>query len=672
MASSSSSSAPSCTTSYTGLCSAVLLSAAPGSPPSVLTNYSDWAVSDAYVPLRANGASANCLTAASYFLCGIHVPVCSSGNNNNNNNNGVLYSCKSTCTNYLIQCGPYLTDANWPISCDETLSGLPAPLSDVECLYPPALVLTATEVLPVSIEQSTAAASAASTTTSSASTATQSSPTSKPSSSSTSVPQAVQTSCPPPLVYLEDPPASCNGTCCPICPPVNVMTRPGLMRSLWLYNHIPIVVISSLCALIVIVTHLVLPNRRNQRGAFVISLNAAILIECLSIVIGIPNPSLTLCKSTYESADIHYSWCRAQGFIFVLGFHGIALSTSLIIFNLHMILVWKKRFIECNYMLALVIVWAVAVLFSLLPIGYLKIEPLPDFICSVRPANLALYIFLPQALFIFSLLPIQISTLVYSMRTRKLPTTDADRHLVRSEIRFQWRAVFLSLLFQVSWWAVFAVFLQFSQFSDRSALKDLAIWPGYANINTSPRLDYIKDWLACLDANAPNGQELCAGIISDNSPKLPINIFLLDTHLLCGLYSFIIFVATNTAVLQEWRDCLFPKYAAKRTIPIVLTHADLTVSPDTSRPPGFLRSIGKIVDEGRNSGSWTSRGDAADPWSRRGRSGEILGALDEVEMEESPAESSLGRRKSSGRRGTSMQSSQGRVPSTAGEQSLST
>ncbi|KAI9330217.1 hypothetical protein DFJ73DRAFT_859139 [Zopfochytrium polystomum] len=400
-----------------------------------------------------------------------------------------------------------------------------------------------------------------------------------------------------------------NGTCCLPCPSAFFVETPGFMDKIFKYDYTTVTIVSSVSAVIVLFSLLLIPaaNRhasmrlspspnlpRSQtssssdsanRGvlsrdgapfgswtsvttnilsngrAFVVCMNVAIVVEIAAVFMSVFNPKSTICDGDFDSGNQgNNSRCFLQGVVFIFGVHLVSLSMASILLNLHLTVVWKNKFFERNYGWVISVILLVAIGLTVVPAVMNNIIGLPGFICSVDPARMIRYLYLPQVPFVLVPFILQVITLIYSIvRGRKsISRLDETRHNVRREIRAQWRAVILSILFQISWIALFLAFLQFR------LTAEAVTTPGQLSPTTQG--SWVRQWFLCLlsHAQAGDGQAQCAPIVTANTPSIPTIATLLSLHLLMGLYSVFVFVLTNPPVLREWRIFLFPKSAREK------------------------------------------------------------------------------------------------------------
>ncbi|KAI9355446.1 hypothetical protein DFJ73DRAFT_825742 [Zopfochytrium polystomum] len=554
--------------------------------------------SNELLALSAYNASDACLAVANQFLCGVSLPLCG-----NDDASFLLYPCVTACSSFLQSCGPYFGNSTlWPFSCYGNLGFVNVTLSNTNCLDPTdTLTDTLTESFtdtpeetPTRTENESSSNFTSSPSSTSAITAAADSPSGSVSSGPSGLPTASPSPstgtgnsstglvCPPPLELTSEPAGVCIFNCCLPCPAAFTAEKPGYLESLWKYNHATFAFSAVICAALVIITFVALPNRRTPHGAYVISLNIAIALEAVSILISIPNPAATLCDGRFAPADpLGNRRCMTQAFLFILGLNGIVLSVFVILLNLHLTVMWGNKLLERRYLVILCLIWGLAVFSALIPTLLRKMSAMPGFVCLIDIDSLVPLVFGPEAIFIFGAFILQVATLVYSVRNSRkgVPTTDVKRHIVRREIRTQWRGVILSLLFQLSWSGLLALYFLYKQL-----IADISYNPKEAGSNP-----WVKDWYLCLIRNQPNGQAACYNIVEANTPKVAFVAFFLDIHLSGGIFSFLIFVATNFGVLYDWREVLFPSLSRRTRTEIIVTSEDM-ISLDPTQPRRFLKS----------------------------------------------------------------------------------
>ncbi|KAI9332276.1 hypothetical protein DFJ73DRAFT_799568 [Zopfochytrium polystomum] len=571
-------------------------------PPSALVAEQQ-SLSPMLVSLLASNPSLDCLNIALPYLCGYYIPECIDGDPNN-----LAFACKSTCLDFVSLCGPFLNGSSIPAACDVSSTGVPL-VDDQNCLFrasapssTPSIPVTATSpdstsgaLATTSVSAATNSSNSVATSAATVSSSTTASTTKTVTTPSTASPSAspvtngnsTASACPPPFEYSSRAPAAgaCFAACCIPCPGAFYVERPGFIDNLWKFNYSILSSASAVSALIVILTFAFLPSRRLRKGhaVFVITLNLAIIVESIAVIMSIPQPSASLCDDRFSASTQQSNpRCLAQGIIVTFGLNAIVFSVALILANLHLTVVWKSQFFERNIVSCVLAVWILAAGYTAVPVSLRGIIASPGFICVVNPNNMYEYLFGPQIAVMALALVMQITTLVYSIANsrKSVPTTDEKRYIIRREIRTQWRAVFMAILFQISWGSLLGAFLQFR-----------ALYNVFGGLRTSPvRATWVYEWVQCLYANNPNGRTACYRIISANIPAELVIVIFISLHLLSGVFSLFIFVLSNKAVMAEWRSKLLPWLDKKRTTEIVVSSQELTAGVDPQRPRDYLKT----------------------------------------------------------------------------------
>ncbi|KAI9343048.1 hypothetical protein DFJ73DRAFT_842044 [Zopfochytrium polystomum] len=391
--------------------------------------------------------------------------------------------------------------------------------------------------------------------------------------------------CPPPFESVANTTgitACFFNSCCLPCPNSFAIHPQGVMHRFWKILT-AVTAVSAASAAAVVVSFAVLPGQRalakRQGGAFAVSLNVGVLMECAAVLVSSPNPERGLCASHFVDATMQNSGqCLGQGLLFVAGLHGVVGSMALILLNLHLSAVWKVQLLERFYYLTLSIMWVGIAIVTAIPAFVGIIHSSPGFLCLPHFPDLLLYVVVPEFLLVFTSVVLQIATLVYTFRNlqKSIPTTDERRHILRREIRLQWRSVLLSILFQLSWWGLIIAYL--------------VLRPAFLILSepTGRGLDLYTNWVTCLYENSPDGQDACSGKLTSSIPHLSAMGVLISLHLLGGVFSLIVFVLTNGPVLREWQKVLLPWTVRNSVREVEVTPTEV----NSSRPSGFyLRSF---------------------------------------------------------------------------------
>ncbi|KAJ3308374.1 hypothetical protein HDU76_003989 [Blyttiomyces sp. JEL0837] len=206
--------------------------------------------------------------------------------------------------------------------------------------------------------------------------------------------------------------------------------------------------------------------------------------------------------------------CLSQGFLFTLGVHAVVAFAAVIVWNLHLTVVWRNRVLDKRPRIVAGIVWIYSIMMSLIPVFTNNIENIPGAFCMVSyNASLPMF-FGPQSVFVFPSLFLHLITASYIFqvyrKNRKYTQYESDgaissvsgggssgvtrRHFnwVREQWNVQWRGAVLVFLLDSVWLSLAIVYYLGFKFTIK--LEDA----------------WVTQWLTCLFINAPNGQDQCA------------------------------------------------------------------------------------------------------------------------------------------------------------------
>ncbi|KAJ3090476.1 hypothetical protein HK102_003620 [Quaeritorhiza haematococci] len=68
---------------------------------------------------------------------------------------------------------------------------------------------------------------------------------------------------------------------------------------------------------------------------------------------------------------------------------------------------------------------------------------------------------------------------------------------------------------------------------------------------------WVQEWLNCVFANDPNGQEVCTHIAQANLPNDALTESVFSLWFLCGIWATIL-IGTSPALMAEWLQVWFP------------------------------------------------------------------------------------------------------------------
>ncbi|KAI9222987.1 hypothetical protein BC828DRAFT_403550 [Blastocladiella britannica] len=382
----------------------------------------------------------------------------------------------------------------------------------------------------------------------------------------------------------------CFGRCCFPCPKMQVFYEEGKVNNV---DKITIIVraVSSVAALYVFVSYLVLPNKRKHPAIIVFFFAMAMTFWMGNIWLSFPDARQVQCAVDAQSGDglsevlesrfATNQQCTIQGTFLVFFAHLAIVWAVYLVFNLHLSAVWRSNFLERNFHSTSLFCWLWPLGFTIAAYGMGAIEYNAGATCFLSVAQSGTLFFYPLAgligvatlLHSWTFLTIARSSFKESMsldnsgpmsqtgsrnksadpyagQSSSYPTTSQSmasgaqgsggasgrrraKHAARA-VKVQWRALLLSLELIVT----FIIFFFFYNFE---ATK-LAI------TGTEP---WFQQWVRCTIIDK-RGQNICA---AEAAPNLPSFWLMVTTDMivsLAGVLLFIIFGA-RMSLVYEWR-----------------------------------------------------------------------------------------------------------------------
>ncbi|KAF0548391.1 g-patch domain-containing protein [Gigaspora margarita] len=368
-------------------------------------------------------------------------------------------------------------------------------------------------------------------------------------------------SCPAPLIAspIDHTSKTCIGGCCIPCPYINNFYPPGQIDTI--YTVLSIVrVISFSCILFIVLSYLVLPNKREQPALIVLFFNMCLLVFLSVTFFYIGDHKAVQCANNFTQSTMENNiLCGIQGVLLILSTFLLILFCFLLILHLHIQTVWKSNLLQRYYVHAQVIIWIISLLFTFMPAATKNITFDFGAVCLVSGQISKPMFWFPLACFVIPAFLIHIMTFIHISKAQWTLARDfEDSSLgtivtsssatmdnitsqdVLNVIKIQWRSLLLTMIMLFTY-SVFMVY---------SILATNQLSPLLSGL-TDP---WISEWITCLMNHklTNDGQSKCAHI---SLKHVPDAIFLTIAELLTaslGISIFLVF-GTSVGLLREWR-----------------------------------------------------------------------------------------------------------------------
>jgi len=389
-----------------------------------------------------------------------------------------------------------------------------------------------------------------------------------------SPPLLVNGECPYPLVSLKSTGLSesntsfCLNGCCLSCPIANNFYKENQIDLIF---HVlsAIRVISFICVLIIVVSYIVLPNKREHPAITVLCFNISLLIFTGVTFFYVGDIRRIQCADLITQATIqNNAICGIQGIIVVFATFLLILWCFLLILHLHFQTVWGSNIIQKYHLFSHISVIALSVTFTILPSAMGKISFGFGAVCLVSPGydstlfwyplgvfaipgfmiHFCTFLFIGKSQFMSSMYYHDDSTMSQEIsKSSGVLTNVTGQEIVRA-IRIQWRALMLALALLITYviyWTYIAIEV------DKIEPK-----------NFHPLQPWTLNWLKCIFENgmkSKDAQNICSSYAIDNLPKLSHLVVAETSTATLGIIIFIIF-GTSVDLWTEWRLYIINKF----------------------------------------------------------------------------------------------------------------
>ncbi|KAI8368143.1 uncharacterized protein BYT42DRAFT_585453 [Radiomyces spectabilis] len=376
-------------------------------------------------------------------------------------------------------------------------------------------------------------------------------------------------SCPAP--FLKDPlakqgttdttnPTYCRFGCCVPCPAQELFYNEGWMVHGFLATDI-VRFISAVASFVILVSYLVLPDKRRHPSLAILNLSLAIFLFSMTVFFSIGDPRRLQCAADHinPGQQDNNMLCAAQGAILIFASLATCTWCAALILNLHFHTVWNSSFFANRYYILYVVCWGIPTAVMVVALGMHVIKFEFANLCLVSVDQIFNLFFYPMAAVVCPAFLLHICTFLYiakvafregieSEMTQSLSTSSstqiqraasAQRHKhVVTAVKIQWRGLLLAILSCGT-----VIFYWIFYLTQIHRLTDLE---GDQSITTR--------WLQCMLLEDSN-QNACVGIVSPHLPPFGLMITAEALVSLIGVWLFLIF--GKRSLWREWNDMLY-------------------------------------------------------------------------------------------------------------------
>ncbi|KAI8377588.1 uncharacterized protein BYT42DRAFT_614261 [Radiomyces spectabilis] len=357
-------------------------------------------------------------------------------------------------------------------------------------------------------------------------------------------------------------PRSCRYGCCIPCPAQNYFYRVGWAETGFLVTNI-IRCISAVLSLFIVISYLVLPDKRRHPSLLILNLSIGVFLFNLTVFFSIGDPVGLQCASDVinESTQDNNALCAAQGAVLIFAAFATCLWCAALIINLHVYTVWNRNYFTERYLYLNAVCWGIPAAMTAVALGLHSIKFEFANLCLVKLDYISEILFYPMAAIICPSFIIHIATFFYiakvafreGVRSEMSQTLSAASHNteqhainvkrrhhkhVIAAVKIQWRALLLAV---VACGTVLFYWLFY-----------LLQVPKITNLDRN--LEITSDWIACI--LMPGGsQNSCVSIIS---PYLPPYGLMITAELLVsliGIWLFLMFA--KRSLWHEWNNLIY-------------------------------------------------------------------------------------------------------------------
>ncbi|KAI9025807.1 hypothetical protein CLU79DRAFT_743176 [Phycomyces nitens] len=377
----------------------------------------------------------------------------------------------------------------------------------------------------------------------------------------------ISVACPPPFTLdlnAEEHKGSslktyCKFGCCIPCPSQDLFYKKNWTRSAFLATDI-IRFISAIASFVILLSYLVLPDKRRHPSLLILNLSLAIFLFSMTVFFSIGDQhGLQCANNTTTSNQTNNYRCAAQGGILIFASFATTCWAAALIVNLHLHTVWNSSFFTNRYILLNAICWGIPTAIMCIALGLKSVKFEFANLCLVSIEHIFAIFFYPMAVIICPSFLLHIATFFYiakiairegleSDMSQSLSNGDsagmrpakAKRHKhVITAVKIQWRALILAIAAcgtVVFYWLFYM-----------TQIPNL--------LNFSNNFEIALEWLTCMLESAGDHQNECVAIVR---PYLPTFGLMVTAELLVSLVGIWLFaIFGKRSLWREWNDLIF-------------------------------------------------------------------------------------------------------------------
>ncbi|RHZ46304.1 hypothetical protein Glove_627g42 [Diversispora epigaea] len=375
-----------------------------------------------------------------------------------------------------------------------------------------------------------------------------------------SEPSPANITCPSPLINDPNPSlfkSTCSEGCCLRCPFVNNFYPENKIDNIY-YILSFIRIASFFAVLIIVLSYIVLPNKREHPAVTVLCFNSSLLIFLGITFFYTGDHKRIQCANDITQANISNNFlCGIQGIILIFTTFTLILYCFLLILHLHFQTVWHSNIIQRCYIIFQMFVLSISSFLTLLPAITKQISFEFGAVCLVSYQKAEWYFWTPLAVFVISGFIIHIWTFIHIAKSQCMffehgfdestfstadTTTSITKKEVLNAIKIQWRALMLALILLftfIIYWVY--KFISIRELSPLTSIEEIPAW--------------IDQWKSCLinaSALPINAQNRCSSISMPHVPSISLIVVAEFLTSILGISIFIIF-GSSINFWNEWR-----------------------------------------------------------------------------------------------------------------------
>jgi hypothetical protein len=302
--------------------------------------------------------------------------------------------------------------------------------------------------------------------------------------------------------------------------------------------------VSAVATLVLIVSYLFLPNKRNHPALLILFSALAIFLFSSSSFFGLADPKKIQCSDAFTQAtQDNNGLCLVQGMLSTFGSHATAAWLAVLILNMHLHTVWNSQVLQRKYVFLHLVCWGLP--FALTAITVAKGAIRYEFgeSCVVGHEHAETLFFFPMFALVVPAFLIHLCTFFYigkvSLRARQT-NFDHKRSSMGGmliALRIQWRALALAVSLITS-----VIIFSFFYFQIVVRLND-----------TFTNQSKLAPWAKCILSGGD--QTTCAEAAAPVFPT-PAIMFAAESAISAmGIIFFLLFVVQKQ-FLRDWKNLI--------------------------------------------------------------------------------------------------------------------